>query len=69
VVKRITLKISPDGSVSAEAHGRQGKKCVDDLAIITGLVGNSTILNSSLTEEFNLSTTSETFEAIQDWVQ
>lgn len=69
MAKQITLTIAPDGSVSAESHGRQGKKCVDDLAIISGLVGESNIIDSSLTEEFNLSTNIEVIENNQDWAQ
>lgn len=66
--KQITLTIAADGTVIAESHGRQGKKCTDDLAVISALVGESVILNSSLTDEYNLSTYVSDNQIDQEWV-
>lgn len=69
MVKQITLTIGADGSVNAVAHGRQGKKCVDDLTVISGLVGESVILDSSLTDEYNYQTFDTEIQIDQDWAK
>lgn len=69
MVKQITLSIAADGSVTAKSHGRQGKKCVDDLALITGLVGDATVVSSRLTDEYELPEVNNQFETQQEWVQ
>jgi hypothetical protein len=51
-MKRITLTIAEDGSVTAEAHGNQGKRCVDDLETINSLVGPALSVHSQFTQEF-----------------
>lgn len=67
--KQITLTIAADGSVTAESHGRQGKKCVEDVALISGLVGESVILSSSLTDEYGLPVKNHEIDLDQEWVQ
>jgi hypothetical protein len=67
--KQITLIISSDGNVTAVSHGRQGKKCLEDLDLISDLVGESVVVDSSLTDEFNLEAQSNHVQIDQDWAK
>lgn len=53
MTKRISVRIAADGSIIAEAGGRQGPKCLDDGPLIAELFDFASIVDSRLTSEYD----------------
>ena len=51
MVKRIKVRIFPDGRVQAETHGVKGKACTNYIAILEYLLNAETV-DSSYTPEY-----------------
>lgn len=52
--KRITVRIGPDGTISAKIEGHSGPSCVDELSTVQGLLPGATVTDSRLTDEYYL---------------
>lgn len=52
MTKRITISISPGGTISASVEGHEGPGCVDELATVQALLPGATIADSRLTPEY-----------------
>jgi len=50
-MEKITLKISPDGSIQAETHGIKGKSCLNYIRVIEQLTG-ARVVDSDFTPEY-----------------
>jgi len=50
-MEKITLKISPAGSIQAETHGIKGKNCLNYIRVIEQLTG-ARVIDSDFTPEY-----------------
>lgn len=57
----ITVRITPDGRITAETHGMTGPKCLDYIATLEDLL-DATTHSSSFTADYHATSTTESFE-------
>lgn len=64
MIKKIKLKISPDGQVQAEVLGFRGRRCADYISVLEELL-DAEAIDSERTPEYYLEEEVETVQASQ----
>ncbi|ADU49565.1 DUF2997 domain-containing protein [Intrasporangium calvum] len=59
--ERIVVRIAVDGTIRAETLGMRGKKCLDSIALLEGLLDAETV-SSAFTPEYIMNQAETTIE-------
>ena len=63
--EQITIRVAPDGSITAETHNITGAKCMDYIETLENLL-DATTTSSEFTADYTRQPTSTTTEARND---